>query len=53
MAVKGAILGDILGSPYEFYKPDDFHWKTVPLTGKLPVGFTDDKEMCPCKYPEG
>ncbi len=45
MAVKGAILGDILGSPYEFYRPDDFNWETVPLTGKLPVRFTDDTVM--------
>ena len=53
MAVKGAILGDILGSPYEFYRPDDFNWETVPLTGKLPVGFTDDTAIVSHNHPEG
>ena len=40
MAVKGAILGDILGSPYEGQKPDNY--KRVPLYGVEPLRFTDD-----------
>ena len=42
MAVKGAILGDILGSPYEFKRVRDYDWKTVPLTGNHSAEFTDD-----------
>ena len=45
MAVKGAILGDILGSPYEFKRVRDYDWKTVPLTGNPPARFTDDTVM--------
>ncbi len=46
MAIKGAVLGDILGSQYEFGRPDDLEWKTVPLIdeGNTP-GFTDDTVM--------
>lgn len=39
MAVKGAILGDILGSPYEKHKPRDY--ETVPLMAEN-LRFTDD-----------
>ena len=45
MAVKGAILGDILGSPYEFKRVREYDWKTVPLTGNPPAKFTDDTVM--------
>ena len=31
MAIKGAILGDILGSPYEFKRIRNYDWKTVQL----------------------
>ena len=34
MAVKGAVLGDILGSQYEFWRPKDLDWKHV-VNGKL------------------
>lgn len=39
MAVKGAILGDILGSPYEGEKPEN---PNVGLYGVKPLRFTDD-----------
>ena len=45
MAVKGAVLGDILGSQYEFDRPLDLDWKNVPLISGLPMGFTDDTVM--------
>ena len=45
MAVKGAILGDILGSQYEFTRPEDLDWRNVPLISGLPMGFTDDTVM--------
>ncbi len=45
MAVKGAILGDILGSQYEFDRPKNLDWKQVPLVGKRKIGFTDDTVM--------
>ena len=45
MAIKGAILGDILGSQYEFDRPVNLDWKTVPLDSNLPLGFTDDTVM--------
>lgn len=45
MAVKGAVLGDILGSQYEFNRPKNLDWKNVPLVGGLPMGFTDDTVM--------
>ncbi|MCR5007988.1 MAG: ADP-ribosylglycohydrolase family protein, partial [Oribacterium sp.] len=45
MAIKGAILGDILGSPYEFKRVRDYDWKTVPLTWNPSAGFTDDTVM--------
>ena len=30
MAVKGAVLGDILGSQYEFHRPNNLGWQNVP-----------------------
>ncbi|MBO5630129.1 MAG: hypothetical protein J5965_13770 [Aeriscardovia sp.] len=30
MAVKGAVLGDILGSQYEFTRPKDLDWINTP-----------------------
>ena len=45
MAVKGAVLGDILGSQYEFDRPKKLDWKNVPLISGLPMGFTDDTVM--------
>lgn len=46
MAVKGAVLGDILGSQYEFNRPRDLDWKAVPLiSSRRPIGFTDDTVM--------
>lgn len=41
MALRGCILGDILGSIYEFGKPDDFNYKTVNLCDKE-MTFSDD-----------
>lgn len=44
MAIIGAIIGDIIGSQYEFGRPDDLDWKTCPLfTDKCK--FTDDTIM--------
>ena len=41
MAIKGAIIGDIVGSQYEFCRPDDFDYKNaILLTEKC--RFTDD-----------
>jgi len=45
MAVKGAVLGDILGSQYEFNRPKNLDWKNVPLVSGLSIGFTDDTVM--------
>ncbi len=45
MAVKGAVLGDILGAQYEFDRPHDLDWKRVPLTVGDAIGFTDDSVM--------
>ena len=44
MAIKGAVLGDILGSQYEFNRPEDLDWKKVPLANDV-IGFTDDTVM--------
>lgn len=41
MAIKGAILGDIIGSQYEFKKPKDFDYKTALLLSDN-CKFTDD-----------
>lgn len=41
MAIKGTILGDIIGSQYEFKRPKDFDYRTAELlTNKCK--FTDD-----------
>ena len=45
MAIKGAVLGDILGAQYEFDRPKDLDWKHVPLLSDHGVGFTDDSVM--------
>ena len=45
MAVKGAVLGDILGAQFEFDRPRDLDWKNVPLTEGENIGFTDDTVM--------
>ncbi len=45
MAIKGAVLGDILGAQYEFDRPKDLDWKNVPLLSDHGVGFTDDSVM--------
>ena len=45
MAVKGAVLGDILGSQYEFDRPKDLDWINSPLISELPISFTDDTVM--------
>ena len=45
MAIKGAVLGDILGAQYEFDRPKDLDWKNVPLISDQGVGFTDDSVM--------
>ena len=45
MAVKGAVLGDILGSQYEFDRPNDLDWQNVELLGKANASFTDDTVM--------
>ena len=42
MAVKGAVLGDILGSQYEFTRPKDLDWKHVELLRPEYAAFTDD-----------
>ena len=45
MAIKGAVLGDILGAQYEFDRPKNLDWKNVPLTIGDAIGFTDDSVM--------
>ena len=45
MAIKGAILGDILGSTYEFGRPKDLDWVNVPLLDEKTAHFTDDTVM--------
>ena len=45
MAVKGAVLGDILGSQYEFDRPHDLDWRNVPIINEYVMGFTDDTVM--------
>ena len=44
MAVKGAVLGDILGAQYEFNRPRDLDWENVPLIDGYAT-FTDDTVM--------
>lgn len=43
--LKGAVLGDILGSQYEFKRPHNLDWKNSPLISGLPMSFTDDTVM--------
>ena len=45
MAVKGAVLGDILGSQYEFTRPKDLDWINTLLISDYPLEFTDDTVM--------
>lgn len=45
MAIKGAVLGDILGAQYEFDRPKDLDWEKVSLLSDQGVGFTDDSVM--------
>ena len=45
MAVKGAVLGDILGSQYEFNRLKKLDWKNVSLVNTTAKGFTDDTVM--------
>ncbi len=45
MAVKGAVLGDILGSQYEFDRPRGLDWNKVPLENSKAMTFTDDTVM--------
>ena len=45
MAILGAIVGDILGSQYEFDKPKDLDYKNCNLISKKGVGYTDDTVM--------
>lgn len=44
MAIKGAILGDIIGSQYEFKRPDNFDSKIAALLSDK-CKFTDDTVM--------
>ena len=48
MAVKGAVLGDILGSQYEFWRPEDLDWEHVELLRPDYAAFTDDTVMMLC-----
>ncbi|MCF0228476.1 MAG: ADP-ribosylglycohydrolase family protein [Parasporobacterium sp.] len=45
MAVKGAVLGDILGAQYEFERPKNLDWKNVPLDRGHHMTVTDDSVM--------
>ena len=45
MAVKGAVLGDILGAQFEFDRPKNLDWMNVPLAEGDAIGFTDDTVM--------
>lgn len=45
MAIKGAILGDILGSQYEFNRPKNLDYAHVPLLIEDKASFTDDTVM--------
>ncbi len=45
MAIKGAVLGDILGEQYEFDRPKDLDWQNVPLLAGKWIEFTDDSVM--------
>ena len=45
MAMKGAILGDILGSQYEFGRPRKLDWQNIPLLIEGMASYTDDSVM--------
>lgn len=45
MAIKGAVLGDILGSQYEFNRPKNLDWQNIPLIIDDKTKFTDDSVM--------
>lgn len=45
MAVKGAVLGDILGSKYEWWRPKNLDWKNVELFSPDEAIYTDDTVM--------
>ena len=45
MAVKGAVLGDILGSQYEFNRPKNLDWQSIPIIIDDKAKFTDDSVM--------
>lgn len=45
MAILGAVLGDIIGSQYEFDRPKNLDWENVPLIGEYNVKYTDDSVM--------
>ncbi len=45
MAIKGAILGDILGSQYEFGRPQNLDWQHIPIYNRKACSFTDDTVM--------
>lgn len=45
MAIKGAVIGDILGAQYEFDRPRNLDWENVPLINNVKAGFTDDSVM--------
>ena len=45
MAIKGAVLGDILGSQYEFNRPKNLDWQNIPLIIDDKDKFTDDSVM--------
>lgn len=44
MAIKGAVLGDILGSQYEFNRPENLDWQNIPIIDDK-AKFTDDSVM--------
>lgn len=44
MGLIGAIIGDIIGSQYEFHRPDNFDWQNCPLLTD-DCEFTDDTVM--------
>lgn len=45
MAIKGAVLGDILGMQYEFHKPKNLDWEKVALDPGKDLEPTDDSVM--------
>lgn len=45
MALIGSIIGDIIGSRFEFQRPDNLDWKHIPLFHKNFCEYTDDTVM--------